>query len=231
MTGRGLVCAHRGASLDLPDNSMAAFVAAIASGCEIIETDVRRRADGRLVLAHDTWDADSPDAVHLEALIDLARGRIGLDLEIVEPGLERAIVDAVDGFHEWLIVTSTFPEILEEIGRLTQHIDTGLVIEAPYDGSAFEGDPFALAAGCGALVTLIEDRLATPALLESARGSARPLWVWTVNEAERIAALLAEPAVTGVITDDPVLACAVRSGTSLGELGQHPVERGDEVVG
>src|ERR1700754_43193 len=38
---RTLVCAHRGASRRLPDNSLRSFEAAIASGCELIETDVR----------------------------------------------------------------------------------------------------------------------------------------------------------------------------------------------
>jgi glycerophosphoryl diester phosphodiesterase len=205
MTRRGLVCAHRGASLELPDNSLEAFVAAIASGCDVIETDVRMRADGRLVLAHDTWDVHD-DAVELAALLELARGRVGLDLELVEAGLERALLDAVDGFPEWLIVTSTFAAVIEEISRLSEHIYTGLVIEAPLDGTH---DPFELADACGAAVTLIEDELATRAVLDRAAG--RPLWVWTVNDAARIAALLAEPAVTGVITDDPALACRLRS--------------------
>jgi hypothetical protein len=36
------------------------------------------------------------------------------------------------------------------------------------------------------------------------------LWVWTVNDPVRLRQLLAEPAVTGLITDDPALACALR---------------------
>jgi glycerophosphoryl diester phosphodiesterase len=204
----GLVCAHRGASARLPDNSLPAFAAAIASGCEVIETDVRLRSDGRLVLAHDTWDVTA-DAVDLAALLDLARGRVGLDLEIVEFGLERQVLDEVDGFPDWVIVTSTFPEVLREVRRLSRSIDTGLVLEAPCDGSEFAGDPFALAADCGASVTLVEDEIASPALLAGAGG--RPLWVWTVNAAPRLASLLADPAVTGVITDEPALACELRS--------------------
>jgi glycerophosphoryl diester phosphodiesterase len=199
---------------------MAAFVEAIASGCDVIETDVRLRADGTLVLAHDPWDIVE-GVVELEALVDLARGRIGLDLEIVEVGMERALVDAVDGFHEWLIVTSTFPVVLEEIHRLTTHIDTGLVIEAPYDGSPFPGDPFALVDECGADIALVEDVLATPELVARAEADGRPLWVWTVNDAPRITELLSAPGVTGVITDDPELACELRE-----DVPPHPVRSG-----
>jgi glycerophosphoryl diester phosphodiesterase len=215
---RGLVCAHRGASLKLPDNSMPAFVEAIASGCEVIETDVRLRADGRLVLAHDTWDVVE-GVVELEALVDLARGRIGLDLEIVEVGLERALVDAVDGFHEFLIVTSVFPEVLRQIHRLTTHIDTGLVVEAPYDGSPFAGDPFELVDACGAHIALVEDAIATPELVARAEAENRLLWVWTVNDADRITELLSARGVTGVITDDPALACSLRD-----EVPPHPIK-------
>lgn len=218
MSRRGLVCAHRGASLKLPDNSMPAFVEAIASGCEVIETDVRLRADGRLVLAHDTWDVVE-GVVELEALVDLARGRIGLDLEIVEVGLERALVDAVDGFHEFLIVTSVFPEVLRQIHRLTTHIDTGLVVEAPYDGSPFAGDPFELVDACGAHIALVEDAIATPELVARAEAEDRLLWVWTVNDADRITELLSAPGVTGVITDDPALACSLRD-----EVPPHPIK-------
>jgi glycerophosphoryl diester phosphodiesterase len=206
-----MVCAHRGASLDLADNSVAAFAAAIASGCEVIETDVRMRRDGKLVLAHDEWGVEVEDVTELETLIEMAaNGGVGLDLEIAELGLERALLDLVDGFAGWLLVTSIYPDVLTEIARLADHIDTGLVIEAPYDGSALGDDPFALADKCGAYVTLVEDHLATEELLEQARAHRRPLWVWTVNDAARLDQLLADPAVTGVITDDPALAVRLR---------------------
>ena len=40
-TATPLICAHRGASAQLPDNSLAAFEAAIAVGADMIEADVR----------------------------------------------------------------------------------------------------------------------------------------------------------------------------------------------
>ena len=208
---RGLVCAHRGASLDLPDNSMVAFAAAIASGCELVETDVRMTVDGELVLAHDTWDLDRDDLVTLEALLDLAAGQIGLDLEIVEFGLERPLLDVVAGFPDRLIVTSIFPEVLVEMNRLTDSLETGLVIEVPEDGGRLAADPFALTDACGATVTLVEDPLATQALASRAEHDGRPFWVFTVNDAARIRELFEAPGVTGVITDDPSLACSVRA--------------------
>lgn len=47
------VIAHRGAWHDAPENSIAAIVDAIAIGATVAEVDVRRTADGHLVLMHD----------------------------------------------------------------------------------------------------------------------------------------------------------------------------------
>ena len=48
-----LVIGHRGASKAFPENTLAAFQGAIDQGADGIELDVRRTADGALVLRHD----------------------------------------------------------------------------------------------------------------------------------------------------------------------------------
>src|SRR5437763_432654 len=44
---------HRGSSADAPENTMAAFERSLSDGADYVETDVRRTADGELVLIHD----------------------------------------------------------------------------------------------------------------------------------------------------------------------------------
>jgi glycerophosphoryl diester phosphodiesterase len=44
---------HRGEHLHHPENTMAAFQAAIDSGADYFETDIRTTADGKLILMHD----------------------------------------------------------------------------------------------------------------------------------------------------------------------------------
>src|SRR6478672_405669 len=47
------IVAHRGASALAPENTLAAFNAALELGVEVIESDIRLTRDGALVLAHD----------------------------------------------------------------------------------------------------------------------------------------------------------------------------------
>ena len=53
-----LVIAHRGASHDAPENTIAAFELAVRQGADGIELDVRRTADDHLVVHHDAHLAD-----------------------------------------------------------------------------------------------------------------------------------------------------------------------------
>lgn len=48
-----MVIAHRGEHLRHPENTLAAFQAAIDAGADFFELDVRTTADGKLVLMHD----------------------------------------------------------------------------------------------------------------------------------------------------------------------------------
>ncbi len=50
---RPLVIAHRGASAYAPENTLAAFRAALALGADMVELDVHLTADGRLAVIHD----------------------------------------------------------------------------------------------------------------------------------------------------------------------------------
>ncbi len=54
MDGKKIIlAAHRGDQTHCPENTMAAFRAANALGCDMIETDIHMTADGQLVIMHD----------------------------------------------------------------------------------------------------------------------------------------------------------------------------------
>ena len=50
---RPRIVAHRGASHEAPENTLAAFKRAWALGCEAVELDVRVTADNQVVVIHD----------------------------------------------------------------------------------------------------------------------------------------------------------------------------------
>ena len=67
---------HKGADHVAPGNTIESFEAALDHGVDMIEFDVLRTRDGRLVLAHDYEDSETRDCVTLEdGLAHFAGGR------------------------------------------------------------------------------------------------------------------------------------------------------------
>jgi glycerophosphoryl diester phosphodiesterase len=202
-----LICAHRGASADHADNSAAAFTAAIAAGADLVEADIRRGRDGGLVLAHDPI-GDHEDPLALAALLELARGRVGLDLELKERGLEREVLALLEPEHrDGLVVTSFLPEVIAEFRRLDATLDLGLLVEelpgAPATGL------LAAARACGADFLAPDIALFGPEARRAAHALGRGLSVWTVNDAPTIARLAEDPDIAIITTDVPALARSI----------------------
>jgi glycerophosphoryl diester phosphodiesterase len=77
-----LLFAHRGASIEFPENSMAAFERAVELGVDVIETDAHITADGHVVLCHDETGerlASEPKAVADSSLGDVQSWDIGFN--------------------------------------------------------------------------------------------------------------------------------------------------------
>ena len=80
-----LVIAHRGYHAAVPENTLAAFEAAVMAGVNGIETDVRISRDGLPVLMHDRIIASG------QAVTDLARSEIERTLGYQVPTLDEAL--------------------------------------------------------------------------------------------------------------------------------------------
>lgn len=68
--------AHRGASAEAPENTLAAFEAAVSAGADLIEMDIRLTADGIPVVLHDPdvgATTDGSGLVHTLSLRDVKR--------------------------------------------------------------------------------------------------------------------------------------------------------------
>ncbi|MBI5281179.1 MAG: glycerophosphodiester phosphodiesterase family protein [Candidatus Solibacter usitatus] len=91
------VIAHRGAHEAHPQNSLAAYNAAIALGCDFIEVDLRTAPDGRLLIKHDPLiKHDDYDRLpSFDDVLDTAKGRIRIYLD-VKQAMPASIVAVVE---------------------------------------------------------------------------------------------------------------------------------------
>lgn len=98
-----IVIAHRGFSREYPENTLAAFEAAIDAGADMIELDITLSADGKLVVIHDdtlsrTTDGGAGFVCHRPAreLLALDAGRWFAAAGQRVPALD-AVLEAVGG--------------------------------------------------------------------------------------------------------------------------------------
>jgi glycerophosphoryl diester phosphodiesterase len=200
------VCAHRGASRRHPENSMAAFTAAIEMGADMIETDVRRTSSGRIVLTHDPLHDDpGNDLPELADLVRLATGRIALDVELKKAGYVADVLATLDPRPPGLLVTSFLPKVVAEVGALDPSIQTGLIFR-PGDRRNLLGR----AADVGAAAVVAHVNVLNPNLADAMLDAGRPLMVWTVNKRRQLGSVIRTAGVTHVVTDVPDVALAIR---------------------
>jgi glycerophosphoryl diester phosphodiesterase len=144
-----IVVAHRGAWGERPQNSLAALEHAISLGCEMVEFDVRRTRDGRLVLVHDerirgprVGELDyaelcrrigSGEPPRLEEAVEVIAGRIDADVELKEDGYVDAVVAALTGRLEpaHFRITSFLDSALLSARRAGAELHTGLLLGPP----------------------------------------------------------------------------------------------------
>jgi glycerophosphoryl diester phosphodiesterase len=186
-----LVIAHRGASHDLPENTLPAFERAIEIGADYVEFDVWPD----LSVTHDRPRHGTPYPMLAEVL-DLCHGRIGVMAELKRPRgdvVERALRllhrdDVLVSFQRRALVEarSLRPGI-----RTVQHVGFGVSIRA----------------AAGAWAAGFQDGRVTPRGLAAAKRLGLETTVYTVNDVERLLELRAL-GVTGVFTDRPDTAIA-----------------------
>jgi glycerophosphoryl diester phosphodiesterase len=223
---------HKGADLIAPGNTLASFDAALAAGVDMIEFDVlseHRDGSGELLVAHDYehLGAQRPPTL-AEALAHLAGPRfaaIELDVDLKLAGYELRALQALRdaGLVERSLISSMHTSSLAILRSHDAQLRLGWSVprvRRDYTTDALTRVPaLAVATGYRALFPRIARRalrerrcdaimahwrLVTPALARAVREAGGELYVWTVDDAPRIA-WLQRLGVTGVITNDPRL--------------------------
>jgi glycerophosphoryl diester phosphodiesterase len=219
------IIAHRGASADYPENTVAAFRAAGPLGANWVELDVRRTADAALAVHHDAFlgdgraivevaGAELPDYVPslaeaLEACLPL-----GVNVEIknlpheidfdATAALVEQVVEAIHACTQPIIVSSFHGPTLDRVRSVDASVATGMLT---FDLSEpTRTIDVAIAAGHIALHPF--DRTVTHELVELVHHAGLAINVWTVDDPARIEEL-AEMGVDGIVTNVPDVAAAV----------------------
>ena len=239
-----VVIAHRGASADAPENTLAAMELAINEGADWVEVDVQETRDGEIVVIHDkdlkkaggsglrvyeaslaqlqavdigSWKDPSFNAQRvptLQQLLALCKDRVNVLIELKYYGQEEHLEEYV-------------ADLVEAAGMQ----DQVLVMSLNYPGiqkmksirpdwnvgllsSVAVGDITRLQADFFA----INARFATRGFIKHAHQRNRKVMVWTVNDPISMSAMMSK-GVDGIITDRPGLASMIRAERA--ELGTH----------
>lgn len=139
-----LVIAHRGAHTAVPENTLAAFEAAVALGVNGIETDVRISLDGLPVLIHDRVIASG------QAVADLTRRDIEQAIGHEVPTLDEAL-EQFSGIL-WNIEIKTTSALSSVIRVLEKHQARHRIVVTSFRHDLVAICASSLMVNCGLLV-------------------------------------------------------------------------------
>ncbi|MGL5223450.1 MAG: glycerophosphodiester phosphodiesterase, partial [Plesiomonas shigelloides] len=231
-----LITAHRAGAARGPENTVAALRQAIAEKADYAEIDVQTAADGELVVLHDAdlmriagdparvadlshqeiqqrdagaWHSEAfrgEPVPTLRQMLDEARGRIGLNIELKynrpDPTLAAAVVAMLqkEGMTQQVVITSLEAKAIEEVRKLDPSIRTGLIVTQSI-GDPIKADTQFLA---------VNQSVANEKFIARAHKGGKQVHVWTVNNPRQMIRMLALGADV-LITDYPQEAADIRA--------------------
>jgi glycerophosphoryl diester phosphodiesterase len=230
-----LIIAHRGAPGYAKENTIESSEKALALGADMIEFDVRRTKDHVLIAYHDEWiqGYSIKDLTYgaisqiagkqgfaiptVEEVLKWSGGKIKLDVELKEESYEKEMVELLSGYiaGDQYVITSFNGASLRVVKERYPDIKTGLILGR---GIPFyhiltrlqEFFPMKRCKKAKADFLVPHWKLLRLGFLERAKRNHQPVFVWTVNDEERMRTLLQDKRVYAIITDKPDLAVSLR---------------------
>ncbi|WP_242846157.1 glycerophosphodiester phosphodiesterase family protein [Clostridium novyi] len=220
------VTSHRGNVQRAPENTLSSVREAIKANADFAEIDVVESKDGEIFLCHDinlkknigidkeAWQLNYDDIKDynnkvnptrnyedkkmplLTHCIDLAKGKIKLNIEIKaspnEKDIVKKVVDIIKehNFEKGCVVTSLDYETIQEVKRLDPKIKVGYIMFlAKGDIEKLNVDFYSM-----------EESLVSPDTVYIAHSMGREVHVWTVNNINNMKRFI-DMGVDNIITD------------------------------
>ena len=220
---------HKGADAIRKGNTIESFEAAIECGVDMIELDVLRAREGRLIVAHDPEDAlrrrplDLTEA--LDAFLEKPLDEVELDCDLKLPGREAELAGALEGrgLLDRAMVSTMEVESLRKLRSMEPDLRLGWTYpKTRRDWTQYGWASPALKAGLSAIRRRFPTILAregpdleidavwayhpiiTPKLVSVAHDMGVELIAWTVDDLARMRRLIAM-GVDGICSNDPRL--------------------------
>ncbi|AIS01445.1 glycerophosphodiester phosphodiesterase family protein [Streptomyces glaucescens] len=238
MTRRPAVSAHRGGAETFVPATWQAYEDALLSGAEYAEIDIRRTADGVLVVHHDprvrhtgpllgelthaelSARAGYPVPV-VDEVMELIAGKLIGHLDLKESGYEGDVIDRAvallgeDGFVATTLEDRSVAAITRAYPKVRTVLSLGRdrkeIAAARFTSTRLsELFPMRRVRACGAHGVAAHQRLARANVLREAARHGLFTMVWTVNEDTALRGFLTDPRVDVLITDRPRRAVALR---------------------
>jgi glycerophosphoryl diester phosphodiesterase len=229
--GSPVIAAHRGSSARAPENTLAAFLAALEDGAEMIELDVHLTADGRLAVIHDETTERTtgvPGAVaemtmaqlreldaarfmgrswagqtvpELGEVLDAVRSRLLVNVEIKGPPQTAPVLARCLDEHEMRQSVIVSSFAPPSVTAITA-LRPPLLAGLLLDGPV--DDPLAAASAVGASLLHVKYPYITADLAHRVHAAGLGLVAWTVDEPTEMLRLRSL-GVDAIISDDPLL--------------------------
>lgn len=237
------VTAHRGASMYYPENTMAAFQAAVSMGADWIELDVQQSRDGQIFVMHDrnfkrttgvdkySWELDYNQIRALDAGIrfstDYAGERIPLLKDVIEFAEESGVRLNIElkpaGFETDF--EKNVIDVICEMGFQDQCVVTSQKYETLKNVKEYCEDittVYVMSLAYGNVNHLkyadnfsVEAASVTPGMVSRVHNAGKQIYAWTINNRNTINRMI-DLNVDNIITDNVTLAqkCIYESKTS-----------------
>ncbi|HEX6586504.1 MAG TPA: glycerophosphodiester phosphodiesterase [Solirubrobacterales bacterium] len=220
---------HKGADAIRKGNTLESFEVAVECGVDVIELDVLRAREGRLIVAHDPEDAlrrrplDLTEA--LDAFLEPPLDKVEIDCDLKLAGREAELAGSLQGrgLLERAMVSTMEVESLRKLRQMEPDLRLGWTYpKTKRDWAQYGWASLALGAALSAIRRRFPATLArqgpelgidavwayhpiiTPRLVSVSRDIGVELIAWTVDDVARMRELIAM-GVDGVCSNDPRL--------------------------